>query len=77
MSACITPSLGTPERLIQDFATSDETLCHRIASMIRDLAKPGAKVHASVHIDGEAISVKLEAPPHRWLWDGSKMRRQG
>jgi hypothetical protein len=77
VSAVMTPALGTADRISQDWATADQAFAHRIASLLRDLCRPGVNAHVTVHIAGESISVKLDPAPHRWLVDGSKMRRQG
>lgn len=73
----MTAHLGTSERVAQDLATADESYALMVANKLRDLAKPGFSVHMTVHLDGESISVKVETPPHRWRWDGTRMKRQG
>lgn len=73
----MTAHLGTAERTAQDLCVADEAYALMVANKLRDLARPGFNVHMTVHIDGESVSVKLETPPHRWRWDGSRMKRVG
>lgn len=71
-----TPPLDSAERLAMDLEAAHATLCDRISSLLRPLARDGVSLDLEVHIRGKSVTTKTDLAPRGGWWDGQTWRRK-